>query len=80
MEESHNDGLLEYPQYTRPAEYAGREVPQVLLSGNHAEIAKWRRQQKLLRTAKYRPDLLSRANLSKDDKIYLAKNGFDIIG
>ena len=80
MEESHNDGLLEYPQYTRPAEYAGREVPRVLLSGNHAEIAKWRRQQKLLRTAKYRPDLLSRVNLSKDDKIYLAKNGFDIIG
>jgi tRNA (guanine37-N1)-methyltransferase len=79
LEESHSDGLLEYPQYTRPAEYGGWEVPPVLLSGNHAEIAKWRRQQKLLRTAKYRPDMLTRANLSKDDRIYLAKNGFDII-
>jgi tRNA (guanine37-N1)-methyltransferase len=54
-------------------------VPEILLSGNHAEIAKWRRQQRLLRTANYRPDLLTRANLTKDDKIYLAKNGFDII-
>lgn len=79
IEESHNDGLLEYSQYTRPAEYRGRQVPEILLSGNHAEIAKWRRQQRLLRTANYRPDLLTRAKLSKDDKIYLAKNGFDII-
>jgi tRNA (guanine37-N1)-methyltransferase len=79
IEESHNDGLLEYSQYTRPAEYRGWQVPEILLSGNHAEIAKWRRQQRLLRTANYRPDLLTRANLTKDDKIYLAKNGFDII-
>jgi len=78
MQESHNDGLLEYPQYTRPPDYKGWEVPPVLLSGNHAEIARWRRQQGLLRTAKYRPDMLDRANLEKDDKIFLSKMGYNI--
>jgi tRNA (guanine37-N1)-methyltransferase len=58
LEESHSDGLLEYPQYTRPAEFRGWQVPDILLSGNHGEIAKWRRQQRIIRTAQRRPDLL----------------------
>ncbi|MBQ0026610.1 MAG: tRNA (guanosine(37)-N1)-methyltransferase TrmD [Lachnospiraceae bacterium] len=57
-EESFSDGLLEYPQYTRPAEYDGMKVPEVLLSGNHAEIAKWRHEQSVARTKERRPDLL----------------------
>ena len=57
-DESFSAGLLEYPQYTRPAEYRGMKVPDVLLSGNHAEIEKWRREQAKLRTEKQRPDLL----------------------
>jgi tRNA (guanine37-N1)-methyltransferase len=61
LEESHSDGLLEYPQYTRPAEFRGWQVPDILLSGNHGEIAKWRRKQRIIRTAKRRPDLLERA-------------------
>ncbi len=60
-EESHTHGLLEYPHYTRPAEFRGWPVPDILLSGNHPEVAKWRRRQSLLRTAQRRPDLLSRA-------------------
>jgi tRNA (guanine37-N1)-methyltransferase len=57
-DESFSQGLLEYPQYTRPAEFRGMKVPEVLLSGNHAEIEKWRREQAKLRTEKQRPDLL----------------------
>jgi len=57
-DESFSHGLLEYPQYTRPAEFRGMKVPEVLLSGNHAEIEKWRREQAKLRTEKQRPDLL----------------------
>lgn len=57
-EESHEDGLLEYPSYTKPASWRGREVPPILLSGNHAAIAAWRREQQLDRTARIRPDLL----------------------
>jgi tRNA (guanine37-N1)-methyltransferase len=57
-DESFSHGLLEYPQYTRPAEFRGMKVPEVLLSGNHAEIEKWRREQAKLRTQKRRPDLL----------------------
>ncbi|MCH7699165.1 MAG: tRNA (guanosine(37)-N1)-methyltransferase TrmD [Chloroflexi bacterium] len=60
-EESHTQGLLEYPHYTRPAEFRGWSVPDILLSGDHPEIEKWRRRQSLLRTARRRPDLLSRA-------------------
>ena len=70
-EESHYSGLLEYPQYTRPATWRGRSVPPVLLSGNHAAIAKWRREQSLLRTLHKRPDLLAAAELTKQDKKYL---------
>ncbi len=70
-DDSHATGLLEYPHYTRPPEFRGWKVPDVLLSGNHAGINKWRRQQSLLRTLKRRPDLLEKADLSKDDKKFL---------
>lgn len=71
--ESFDGNLLEYPQYTRPSDFEGMEVPKVLLSGNHALIETYRRQQSLLRTAKKRPDLLSGAELSKEDIEYLKK-------
>jgi len=58
IDESFSDGLLEYPQYTRPSEFLGKKVPDVLLSGNHSEIEKWRKEQAYLRTQKKRPDLL----------------------
>jgi tRNA (guanine37-N1)-methyltransferase len=58
VEESHSDGLLEYPSYTKPASWRGLDIPEVLLSGNHALIAKWRREQQVERTKKVRPDLL----------------------
>ncbi|MGN0383243.1 MAG: tRNA (guanosine(37)-N1)-methyltransferase TrmD, partial [Eubacterium sp.] len=65
--ETFNDNLLEYPQYTRPEIYHGKKVPDVLLSGHHANIEKWRREQSLKRTFERRPDLLNDANLSKSD-------------
>jgi len=68
IEDSHTDGLLEYPQYTRPAVYRSWAVPSVLLSGNHSQIARWRRQQSLLRTAERRPDLLGKIIFSKEDE------------
>lgn len=67
-EDSHTSGLLEYPQYTRPQVYRGWEVPHVLLSGNHARIAKWRREQSILRTLTRRPDLLDKADLSPEER------------
>lgn len=67
IEESHYSGLLEYPQYTRPAVWHDREVPQVLLSGNHAEIAKWRKTQALLQTKRRREDMFSAYELTKED-------------
>ena len=67
-EESFSEGLLEYPQYTRPAEFKGMKVPEVLLSGNHAEIAKWRREQAAQRTAERRPDLLKDKNEDSEEK------------
>lgn len=69
--DSFSDGLLEYPQYTRPAEFRGLAVPEVLLSGNHQEIARWRRRQALQRTWLKRPDLLAAARLSEEDRKYL---------
>jgi tRNA (guanine37-N1)-methyltransferase len=72
-EDSHIGGLLEYPQYTRPAIYRGWTVPEILLSGDHGEIARWRRQQSLLRTAKRRPDLIEKAVLSPEDKRLLSE-------
>jgi tRNA (guanine37-N1)-methyltransferase len=68
LEDSHASGLLEYPQYTRPADFRGWTVPDVLLSGNHAEIARWRREQIIRRTLERRPDLLNKANLGLEDK------------
>jgi tRNA (guanine37-N1)-methyltransferase len=65
LDESFSAGLLEYPQYTRPATYRGMEVPEVLLSGNHRMIAEWRRKQSIIRTAQIRPDLLEQAELSE---------------
>jgi tRNA (guanine37-N1)-methyltransferase len=70
-DDSHSSGLLEYPHYTRPPEFRGWNVPDVLLSGDHAKIDKWRRQQSLLRTLKKRPDLLEKADLSKEDLKFL---------
>ena len=67
-EESFSDGLLEYPQYTRPRELNGMEVPQVLLSGDHAKIKAWRRQESLRATKKFRPDLLEKAELTAKEK------------
>jgi tRNA (guanine37-N1)-methyltransferase len=67
-EESHAQGLLEYPQYTRPPLFREWAVPEVLLSGHHGEIAKWRRRQSIIRTAKRRPDLLERAALSPEER------------
>lgn len=67
-EDSHVGGLLEYPQYTRPQSFRGWEVPEVLLSGNHAAIARWRREHSLRRTIRRRPDLLERAALSEEDR------------
>lgn len=64
VEESFSEGLLEYPQYTRPAEFRGMEVPEVLRSGDHGRIAKWRREQSIIRTALRRPELLQQASLS----------------
>ena len=70
--DSYSSGLLEYPQYTRPRQYRQWEVPAVLLSGNHAEIDRWRRQQSLRRTWELRPDLLDAASLSPADLKYLS--------
>jgi tRNA (guanine37-N1)-methyltransferase len=69
--DSFSDGLLEYPQYTRPADFEGQRVPDVLLSGHHAAIDVWRRQEQLRRTLERRPDLLDRVSLSADDQIFV---------
>ena len=66
--ESFQDNLLEYPQYTRPEEWHGKKVPEILLSGHHANVEKWRREQSIIRTAKLRPDLLQKAELSEKEK------------
>ena len=71
--DSHADGLLEGPQYTRPPEFRGRRVPDVLLEGHHEQVARWRRQQALRRTWQRRPDLLLRAELSEEDRYFLAQ-------
>ena len=71
-EESHYSSLLEYPQYTRPYEWRGRTVPDVLLTGHHANVDKWRREQSLKRTFERRPDMLEKAKLSDEDREYLS--------
>jgi tRNA (guanine37-N1)-methyltransferase len=67
-DDSHSMGLLEYPHYTRPPEFRGWKVPDVLLSGDHGKIEKWRREQALIRTFSRRPDILEKAQLSKEDQ------------
>jgi tRNA (guanine37-N1)-methyltransferase len=67
-DESFQDGLLEYPHYTRPETFRGLQVPEVLTSGHHARISDWRRRQKLIKTARNRPDLLERADVSPDER------------
>ena len=69
--ESFHDNLLEYPQYTRPEEFRGIKVPEVLLSGHHKNIEEWRRKESIKRTLKRRPDLLENANLSKKERMFL---------
>ena len=73
MDDSHSGGLLEYPHYTRPPEYRGWGVPEILLSGDHAKIEKWRREQSLRRTMKRRPDLMENAPLSEKDRKVVKK-------
>lgn len=71
LTDSFSDGLLEYPQYTRPAEFNGKRVPEILLSGNHQAIARWRRREQLRRTLERRPELLDAAPLTDEDKRFL---------
>jgi tRNA (guanine37-N1)-methyltransferase len=73
LDDSHASGLLEYPHYTRPQEFRGWRVPEILLSGDHGRIARWRREQSLLRTFQRRPDLLGKANLSAADLKFIAQ-------
>jgi tRNA (guanine37-N1)-methyltransferase len=71
QDDSHAMGLLEYPHYTRPPEFRGWKIPDVLLTGAHAKIDKWRREQALLRTFNKRPDMLEKAELSKEDRKFI---------
>ena len=69
--ESFNDNLLEYPQYTRPAKFMEKEVPPILLSGDHGKVDRWRRNQSILRTMERRPDLMEKAKLDKEDRKFI---------
>lgn len=71
--ETFQGSLLEYPQYSRPEEWKGKKVPQVIVSGNHAKVEEWRHQQSLLRTKRWRPDLLKKAALTEQDIVFLEK-------
>lgn len=71
--ESHYSGLLEHPQYTRPIEFMGKQVPEILVSGHHANIEKWKREQSIINTFEKRPDMLEKAELSKSDIEFLEK-------
>lgn len=75
ISESHFDGLLEYPHYTRPPVYRGRPVPEVLLSGHHGNVSRWRRRMQLIRTREKRPDMLGQAALSREDRLLLEEPG-----
>jgi tRNA (guanine37-N1)-methyltransferase len=77
LDDSHASGVLEYPHYTRPAEFRGWGVPEVLLSGDHARVARWRREQSLLRTLRRRPDLLENVQLNEEDQEFLANQDQD---
>jgi len=73
LDDSHTTGLLEYPQYTRPSVYRGWSVPKILLSGDHGQVDKWRREQAILRTLKRRPELLDKADLSSEERKLIEK-------
>jgi tRNA (guanine37-N1)-methyltransferase len=77
MEESHFNGLLEYPQYTKPQDWRGHQVPPVLYSGDHAKVDRWRYEHSLIATAEKRPDMLEKKELSKEDK-EIIENYFNI--
>lgn len=79
-EESHSDSLLEYPHYTRPATWRERDVPPVLIGGHHANVARWRREQRLLRTLRRRPELLEHAELSDSERALLREHGWQAPG
>jgi tRNA (guanine37-N1)-methyltransferase len=82
VEESHSDGLLEYPVYTKPSSWRDRDVPAVLLSGNHGKIAQWRRHEQYRRTAERRPDLLDEFDagaLPRADRTAFADLGYDVV-
>ena len=76
QDDSYATGLLEYPHYTRPSEFRGWGIPEVLLSGNHAQIARWRRREALRRTLLHRPDLINNVELSQDDLAFLQDLGY----
>ncbi len=76
--ESHYNSLLEYPQYTRPAVWRGRAAPDVLLTGDHGKVRRWRREQALLRTARRRPELLRAAALTAEDRAFLRRAGIEV--
>ena len=75
-DDSHATGLLEYPHYTRPPEFRGWKVPEILLSGDHGKVDQWRREQSLLRTLARRPDLLEKLDLTEKEKLFLKKYGW----
>jgi len=75
-DDSHATGLLEYPHYTRPPEFRGWKVPDILLSGDHGKVEKWRREQSLLRTLERRPDLLEKLDLTEKERIFLLEHGW----
>ncbi|MDQ0242240.1 tRNA (guanosine(37)-N1)-methyltransferase TrmD [Arthrobacter bambusae] len=82
VEESHSDGLLEYPVYTKPSSWRDRDVPAVLLSGNHGKIAQWRRHEQFRRTAERRPDLLTEfdaGHLARADRTAFSELGYDVV-
>ena len=78
--DSHASGLLQHPQYTRPAEFRGWTVPEILLSGDHQAVDRWRRRQSLQRTLQRRPDLLKKADLSEEDREFLREIGWEGVG
>jgi tRNA (guanine37-N1)-methyltransferase len=77
VHESFSTGLLDFPHYTRPAEFRGLSVPDVLLSGHHGEVDKWRRRAALIKTRRVRPDLLERAALTEEDRLWLSESEHD---
>ncbi|MFJ4027793.1 tRNA (guanosine(37)-N1)-methyltransferase TrmD [Paenarthrobacter sp. NPDC089989] len=82
VEESHSDGLLEYPVYTKPSSWRDHDVPEILLSGNHGKIAQWRRHEQYRRTAERRPDLLAEfdaSGLPRADRAAFAELGYDVV-